>query len=330
MSILEPAPSALHRQSIVIDGLIVSNWSRKLFGEMRDGGLTAANCTCGIWEGFVPSMQAIAEWKQLLADNADLITQVYSAADILRAKQEGRVGIILGWQNSTGFGEDLRMVPLFRELGLRVVQMTYHTANFAGSGCLEGVDRGLTDFGRDLVATLNREGILIDLSHVGSQTSRDVIAASTKPVSYTHCAPRALKDHARNKTDAELRELADRGGMIGVTMFPPFTAKGNESTLEDYIDAIAHVVDVCGEEQVGIGTDFMLDMPSERMGYFLRDKGYGRRLLTPTGPKFPAEIGRIRQFPNLTAAMERRGWSDQRIARLMGGNWLRILGEVWA
>lgn len=319
----------LHKRSIVIDGLIVSNWSRGLFEEMRDGGLTAANCTCGIWEDFVPSMQAIARWKQMFVENADLITQVYKVDDILRAKQEGRVGIILGWQNSTGFGDDLRLVPLFRELGLRVVQITYHTANFSGSGCLETVDRGLTDFGRDLVATLNREGILIDLSHVGTRTSLDVIEASAKPVSYTHCAPRALKDHARNKNDAELKALADRGGMIGVTMFPPFMAKGNESTLDDYLDAIEHIIGVCGEEQVGIGTDFMLDMPADRMGYFLHDKGYGRRLLNPTGPKFPTEIGRIRQFPNLTAGMERRGWSDARIERVMGANWLRILREVW-
>lgn len=324
-----PTPASLHDRVTVIDGLIVSNWSRALFEEMRAGGLTAANCTCCIWEGFEPSMRAFAEWKALLRDNADLLTQVYAVDDIARAKAEGKVGIILGWQNSTGFGDDLRNVMLFAELGLRVVQMTYHTANFAGSGCLESVDRGLTDFGHDLVAALNAEGILIDLSHVGTQTSLDTIAASTKPVAYTHCAPRALKDHPRNKTDAELRALADRGGMIGVTMFPPFMARGNESTLEDYLDAIGYVVNLCGEEHVGIGTDFMLDMPRERMPYYLHDKGTGRRLLTPTGPRFPEDLNRIRQFPRLTAAMEQRRWNPARIEKLIGANWQRTLGEVW-
>lgn len=320
---------SLHRRSVVIDGLIVSNWGRALFEAMHSGGLTAANCTCGLWEGFEASMRAIALWKQWFREHGDLITQVYTVDDIHRAKREGRVGIILGWQNSTGFGEDLRFVPLFRELGLRVVQFTYSTANMAGSGCMESVDRGMTDFGRDLVETLNAEGILIDLSHVGTATSLDVIAASRKPVAYTHCAPRALKEHSRNKSDEELRLLAERGGMVGVTMFPPFMRRGSDSTLEDYLDAIEYCIDLCGEENVAIGTDFTQDVSPEGMRYFLHDKGYGRRLLQPKGVVFPKDFARIEHYPNLTAFMERRGWSAARIERVLGGNWLRIFAETW-
>lgn len=322
-------PQSRHRQPLLVDGLIVSNWSRSLFEEMRDGGLTAANCTCSIWEDFVPSMQAIAQWKERFASNDDIITQVYTADDILRARKEGKVGIILGWQNSSGFGDDLRTVPLFAELGLRVVQMTYHTANFSGSGCLESVDRGLTDFGHDLVTTLNEQGILIDLSHVGSQTSQDVVHASKRPVTYTHCAPSALKEHRRNKSDDELREMADRGGLVGVTMFPPFMPRGNESTLADYVAVIEHVINICGEEQTAIGTDFMLDYPREQISYFLHDKGHGRKLLTPTGPVFPEAFKRVGQYPNLIAAMEQRGWSAERIERVLGSNWIRLFRAVW-
>lgn len=313
----------------LIDGLIVSNWSRPLFEEMRAGGLTAANCTCSIWEDFLPSMLEMARWKQRFAENADLITQVYKVDDIEQARRDGKVGIILGWQNSSGFGDDLRNVPLFAELGLRIVQMTYHTANFSGSGCLESVDRGLTDFGHDLVETLNRHGILIDLSHVGSRTSADVVACSRMPVTYTHCAPSALKEHRRNKSDEEMRELADRGGIVGVTMFPPFMPRGNDSTLADYVEIIEHVVELCGEEHTAIGTDFMLDYPREHLAYFLHDKGHGRKLLTPTGPVFPDEFKRVGQYPNLIAAMDRRGWSTGRIERILGGNWMRLFREVW-
>lgn len=297
---------------------------------MHQGGLTAVNCTCGVWEGLVPSLQAVAQWKQWFVEHGDLLMQVYTVDDIRRAKREGKVGIILGWQNSVGFAEDLRLVPLFRELGLRVVQMTYHTANMAGSGCLESVDRGLTDFGRDLVDTLNREGILIDLSHVGTNTSADTIRASKKPVAYTHCAPKALKDHPRNKTDEELRLIAEHGGMVGVTMFPPFMRRGNDSTLDDYLDAIEHTINVCGEDHVAIGTDFTQDVDDQGIQYMCHDKGYGRVLLEVGPVVFSKQFSRIEQYPNLTAGMEARKWREPRIRKLLGENWMRIFGETWA
>jgi membrane dipeptidase len=322
--------TGLHGKSIVIDALIISKWSRSVFEAMHRGGVTAANCTCGIWEGFVPSMKAVAQWKLWFREHADILTQVYTVGDIQRAKAENKVGIILGWQNSVGFGDDLRVVPLYRELGLRIVQMTYHTANMAGSGCLESRDFGLTDFGRDLVATLNAERILIDLSHVGTKTSEETIKTSKRPVAYTHCAPKALKDHPRNKTDAELRLIAEHGGMIGVTMFPPFMRHGNESSLDDYLDAIEHTIKVAGEEHVGIGTDFTQDVTFEGFQYMVHDKGYGRKLLDVGEVVNPKDFGRIDQYPNLTAGMERRGWPEARIRKVLGENWMRIFGEVWS
>ena len=156
-------------------------------------------------------MRAIANWKTWLKENDDILTQVYTTKDIEWAREDKRVGVILGWQNSSGFEDYLPYVPLFQELGLRVVQLTYHTANLSGSGCLEGHDGGLTDFGRELVAELNQAGILIDLSHVGSNTSEQTILHSSQPVAYTHCAPMALKSHPRNKTDAEIWFMEERG-----------------------------------------------------------------------------------------------------------------------
>jgi len=320
----------LHEDATIIDGLIVSKWGPDIFAAMRAGGLTAANCTCSIWGGFDEAMRAIAIWKGWFREHAALIRQVRDVADIAAAKRERRTGIILGWQNSTGFAEFLPFVPVFHELGLRVVQLTYHTANMTGGGCLESRDGGLTDFGHDLVAELNRVGILIDLSHVGATTSRDAILASKQPAAYTHCAPRALKDHGRNKTDEELRFIAERGGMIGVTMFPPFMPRGNDSSLDDYLDAIEHTIRIAGEDQVGIGTDFTQGQGQEAFDYYTRDKGTGRMLLPRLGSvTFPDGFGSIQEFPNLTRAMERRGWAATRIRKVMGGNWVRMFGEVW-
>jgi membrane dipeptidase len=319
----------LHGKALVIDGLIVSKWGRELFEEMHRGGLTAANCTCSVWEGFEDSMRAMAQWKRWFREHGDILLQVYGVDDIRRAKAEGKVGIILGWQNSSGFGDSLDTVALYAELGLRVVQFTYSTANLAGFGCMESHDGGISDFGRELVQRLNAHRLVIDLSHVGSRTSADVVALSEQPVAYTHCAPQGLKAHSRNKTDAELRAVVDKGGMIGVTMFPPFMPRGNESTLDDYVSVIEYVINLCGESQVGIGTDFAQGMSREDMMRFLRDKGTGRQLLVPTGAVFPPDFNQISQYPNLTQALERRGWGAARIEAFLGANWMRYFADVW-
>ena len=249
MKTKEKPVNSLHKDSIVIDGLVVSKFGHDVFEDMRLGGITAANCTCCVWEGFEETAFNVARWKRWLRENSDIIRQVYSVDDIRLAKAEGKVGIILGWQNSSGYGDNIDNVAFFAELGVRIVQLTYNTANSVGCGCYETKDGGLTDFGRDLISAMNMSGVLVDLSHVGPVTSRDAIAHSKKPVAYSHCAPAGLKNHPRNKTDEQLKTMADAGGFIGVTMFPSFLAKGAASTVDDYVDAIEYVLNLAGEEQ---------------------------------------------------------------------------------
>lgn len=320
---------ALHDDMIVIDGLIISKWSRSVFEDMRKGGLTAANCTCSVWEGFEGTMRNVADWKRYFRDNADLIMPVRTTADIKRAKKAGKTGIVLGFQNISAFEDRLGAIELFKEVGVGVAQMAYNTQNLVGTGCYESRDSGLSDFGREVVAEMNRVGIMCDLSHVGSRTSREVILASKKPVAYTHVLPSALKAHPRNKSDAELKFIADRGGFVGVTMFPPFLAKGNKATIDDYVAAIGHVVKVVGEDCVGIGTDFTQGQDQAFFEWLTHDKGYARRLATFTAVVNPKGLRRIGDFPNLTAAMEKARWPERKIRKIMGENWLRVLKEVW-
>ena len=319
----------LHDEMMIVDGLVVSNFGPEIFHAMRAGGITAANCTCSIWENFPASMRAMAQWKTWFREHADLILQVYGIADIRRAKQQAKTGIILGWQNAVGFDDHLPFVQLYYELGLRIVQMTYNTATSVGSGCYESHDGGLTDFGRDIVDELNRLGILIDLSHVGSKTAADVISWSKKPVAYTHCLPAALKAHPRNKSDQQLRAIAEKDGFVGVTMFPPFLKRGAEATLDDIVEAIEYVVNIVGEDQVGIGTDFTQGYGDEFFRYITHDKGDGRKLTEFGQIIMPADFCRLEQFPNLTAALERKGWAARRIRKIMGENWIRFLAVVW-
>jgi membrane dipeptidase len=322
-------PNRLHDESFIIDGLIVSNFGPEIFRAMRNGGITAANCTCSIWEDFPTTMRAIAQWKAWFREHANIILQVYGSADIQRAKKEGKTGIMLGWQNSVGFGDHLPFVQIYHELGLRIVQLTYNTATSVGSGCYESHDGGLTDFGRELVDELDRLGILIDLSHVGSKTGADVIAYSKRPVAYTHCLPAALKAHPRNKSDAQLRAIVDKGGFIGVTMFPPFLRRGAEGTLDDIVAAIDYVVNIVGEDQVGIGTDFTQGHSEAFFHYITHDKGYGRKLTDFGEIIMPADFCRLEHFPNLTAALQRNRWPEERIRKVMGANWLKFLAQIW-
>lgn len=319
----------LHHDAIVIDGLIIANWSREVFEDMRRGGLTAANCTCSVWEGFHDSMRNVAQWKRWFDEHADLILQVHTTADIRRAKEQGKTGIILGWQNLSGIEDQLPFLELFKELGVGVMQMAYNTQNLVGTGCYESRDGGLSDFGHDVVAEMNRVGILCDLSHVGPKTSEDVIRASRKPVAYTHCLPAGLKEHPRNKSDEQIRYIAERGGFIGVTMFPPFLRRGIESTVDDYIEAIDYVLNIAGEDQVGIGTDFTQGHERPFFEWITHDKGYGRKLTEFGDIVNPAGIREIGDFPNLTDAMQRAGWDETRSRKVLGENWLRVLGEVW-
>ena len=321
--------SSLHEDLIVFDGLVIAAWSRDVFEDMRRGGITAANCTCSVWEGFRATMDNIAAWKGYFRDHGDLLLQVRTAEDVRRAKREHKTGIVLGFQNVSAFEDQLGHVQLFKELGVGIVQMAYNTQNLVGTGCYESRDGGLSDFGREVVAEMNRAGIMCDLSHVGPLTSTEVIEASASPVCYSHCLPAGLKEHPRNKSDEQLRFIAERGGFIGVTMFPAFLKKGTDATVADYVEAIDYVVNLAGEDCVGIGTDSTQGYGPDFFEWLTHDKGYARELTRFGDIVNPEGLRKLGEFPNLTAAMEQAGWPEGKIRKIMGGNWLRVLAEVW-
>ncbi len=333
------AASDLHPDLLVFDGLVLTSGGRRELELMRAGGLTGANFTCSEWEGFRPTMERIARWKMSLAANADLARPVLTAADLRAAKREGRIGVVLGWQNASAIEDQIPFIQLFHDVGVRVVQLTYNTQNLIGCGCYEARDSGLTGFGHEVVAELNRVRMLIDLSHVGPKTSEEAIAASRLPVCYSHVAARALKDHPRNKSDGQLRAIAEKGGFVGVTFFTTFLARGMDATLDDFLDVIEHIIGVVGEEGVGFGTDarqryeawsiYWEDYTEADPPYWTHDKGYARQLTTFAPQRRPAAFVDYASYGALTAAMEARGWPESRIRRVMGENWVRFLGDVW-
>jgi membrane dipeptidase len=320
--------NSIHANAIVIDGLIISKWDRPVFEDMRKGGLTAANCTVSVWEDFKGTVHNIAHMKSLIRANADLLTLVRTTRDIEQAKLEGKTGIILGFQNAHAFEDHLGHVEAFADMGVRVVQLCYNTQNLIGTGCYER-DGGLSGYGLEVIAEMNRVGIMVDLSHVGPKTSEEAILASKQPVTYSHCLPAGLKDHPRNKSDEQLRFIADHGGFIGVTMFPPFLRRGIEATVEDYVEAIDYVINLVGEDCVGVGTDHTQGYGKEFFDHLTHDKGRHRRLTDFGTVVNPVGIRTIGEMPNLTAAMVHAGWPASKVEKVVGGNWMRVFKQVW-
>ena len=318
----------VHDSAVIIDGLIIAKWNRALFEDMRRGGLTAANCTVSVWEGFQATVDNIAMVNRLMTENADLVMPVRTTADIGAAKEAGKTGIILGFQNAHAFEDKLGYVEIFKKLGVGIVQMCYNTQNLVGTGCYER-DGGLSGFGREVVAEMNRVGIMCDLSHVGAKTSEEVILESKKPVCYSHCLPSGLKEHPRNKSDVELKFIADHGGFVGVTMFAPFLKKGIDSTIDDYAEAIEYVMDIVGEDAIGIGTDFTQGHDKDFFEWLTHDKGYARRLTNFGKIVNPLGIRTVGEFPTLTETLLKRGMPERVVRKVMGENWVRVLREVW-
>ncbi|MEK9725934.1 MAG: membrane dipeptidase [Rhodospirillaceae bacterium] len=325
--------AALHAKAIVIDGLQCCDFDRPLMEEALRGGVTAINHAAVLWENFRGGIDMVTYWHRLFDENTDIIMPIRTVADIRAAKAVGKLGIIQGWQNTSPLEDRLDYLAVFKALGVGIMQLTYNTQNLAGSGYLEDKDSGLTGFGREMVAEMNRVGVLCDLSHVGEVTAAEVIAHSDQPCAITHCLPTALKDVPRNKSDGLFEVCAEKGGVIGVSLFAPGLAAGNEATVADVVDAIAHLIDLVGEDHVAIGTDFSLNRP--RPGPWLewanKDKGTARVLTEFGATKInkPLGIRRIDEFPNLTAEMLERDWTESRIVKILGDNWLRVLEKVW-
>ena len=327
----------IYEEAVVIDALNVSNWeSPAVFSSLGASGLTAINATVATWENFTETMDNIAAWPARFQEYSGTISQVRSTQDILQAKKDGVVGVILGFQNASPIENKLERLELFHQLGVRVIQLTYHERNLLGNGCYERRDDGLSNFGVDAIGEMNRLGILIDLSHVGDRTTLETAEASEKPVAITHANARSYFDHPRNKTDEALKIVVEKGDVIGATAITSFLPTQFESTLEDYVDAIDDMVERVGIQHVGIGCDYTQDQP----------ESFWRYLHSQQGTKFPAtfanpyiqydevalyprDLETPDKFPNLAVALTSRGYKPDEVTKILGGNWLRLFREVW-
>jgi membrane dipeptidase len=310
-------------------------------GDARASGLTAVNQTIGYVSGtmdpFEYSVAEIAAWDRLIRSRDAELLKVLTAADIRRAHDTGRIGVILGFQNSAMMGSDARRVEVFANLGVRVIQLTYNVRNQLGDGAMASENLGLTPFGREVVRQLNEQRVMVDLSHSGEQTCLDATAASEAPIIISHTGCRAVADLPRNKSDRELRAVAEKGGLVGI-YFMPFLATGRQPTADDLLAHIDHAVDVCGEDHVCIGTDGTVSQIDDMSSYLERLKvevaerkaaGIGAAGERADIVPFLPDLQGPEKFHRLGSLLSGRGYPESRVEKILGLNFLRFAEAIW-
>jgi membrane dipeptidase len=320
---------------MLIDGLQCGFYGREVFEELRRGGFTCVTPTLGFWEGTLESLDALGQWRDLARECADVVLIARSTADILKAHESDRVALLLGFQNSNCLEGRIRYVELFAELGVRVMQLTYNNQNELGGSCYEEVDGGLSRFGREVVREMNRGGILVDLSHVGEKTTLDTIEWSQKPVAVTHANAASLFPHRRNKSDAVIKALGEKGGIIGCVTYRNITPVAACDSIESWCEMVARTVDIAGIDHVGIGTDLIHNgnrayLDWMRMGRWSRSVNYGAGTAASSGPVAdprwltrPSDLGKVKE------GLRRVGFTEEECEKITAGNWLRVYAEVF-
>ncbi|MEP7366250.1 MAG: membrane dipeptidase [Acidobacteriota bacterium] len=284
------------------------------FDLLKHSGVNVIHPAVGFTKGDIRGSSAadLTRWNHFVATYADRFLRVDTPADLERTKTSGKIGVILGLQNSAHF-ETLADVDTFYAMGQRVSQLTY-TNNALGGGSGDP-RRGLTPYGSAVVDRMNRLGMAVDVSHCSDRTTLDAIATSRKPVLVTHSNCRTLvPSSGRCKTDEAIRNLAASGGVFGITLVRGFVRPGGSATIEDALQHIDHVIAIAGVEHVGLGTDV------DQQG---RDRN-GAARFDLDGANYS------RKIYDLTEGLVRRNYTRADIAAILGGNFRRALGEIWA
>ena len=338
-------------RAIIIDGLGgtgdpdgekgVTRLSDSAWSAIRATGVTVVRATV-LPVGNVPDAwdeysKSVAAEQALIAANPERMLLVRSAADVLKAKREGKHGIVLGTQDTSMVGSELDRLAQMKKDGVMTVQLTYNNRNLSGDGALEPANAGLSKLGRATIERIEAEKLLLDLSHGGARTMAEAAAAAKRPLVISHTGARALTDHPRNTDDATMRAVARKGGVIGV-YFMPFLTIGRQPSGEDLLRHVDHISNVVGENHIGIGTDNgpLPTLINEKTKAENREWALGRikaGIASPgEGPGvFPivADYNSIDRYRRFASDLKKRGWTEKRLEKLMGANFLRVYREAW-
>lgn len=326
----------------VVDALQASQWDRELLEELSTGGVICAHVTIAIWENARDTLSNIGAWHQRFREHADLVGPGRTVEEIEQVARSGRTAIVLGFQNGSPFEDDFALVEIFHRLGVRIAQLTYNIQNHIASSCYEPNDSGLSRFGKSVVREMNRCGMVVDLSHVGNRSTLHAIDVSQRPVAITHANLASVYPAPRNKPDEVLRALTDNGGVLGCTPHPGLT--NGKVALREWCEMVAEAVELMGIDHVGIGSDTADHWTHGGMTWIVRGRWWSQDesdYAPPEDPWDPDPVMRDERmnfpwpdffgspvdFPKLPPGLRDVGFSDEEIAKIMGGNWLRLFED---
>ncbi len=340
-AVIKPEGVEVQRRGYpIVDALSMPTPERRWFEQWREGGLACVNTTVAVWENASETLAVLGKWRHVLAQNSDLVAAAASVEEIEAIGKSGRTAIVFGFQNTAPVEHNIDLFGTFRDLGVCIMQLTYNLQNYIGCGYWEENDTGISSrFGRKAIKEMNKVGILIDLSHCGERTTLGAIERSERPVAITHANPRefvgsGVYGAGRQKTTEALEALAARRGVIGLSPNRNMTKKGAATTLEEFGDMLAWVVDRIGVDAVGIGSDYCPGhsgsvrswwryarwsrelAPAEQMT-MAPHEGWSDWVRTPAG------------LSNIAVELARRRFSHDEIAKIMGGNWMRLFAETF-
>ncbi|MBL8701253.1 MAG: membrane dipeptidase [Alphaproteobacteria bacterium] len=311
---------------------------RPRFEEWRRGGVDCVHITLAIWEDARDTLKVIGKWHRHFEAHGDLIALATSVDDVERIARSGRTAVVFGFQNTSPFEDDIDLVRTFHALGVRIVQLTYNIQNNVANGCWEDNDAGLSKvFGRNVVAEMNKLGMLIDLSHCNERTCFDTIEASSLPVAITHANPSEfvgmeIELKRRNKSTPLIKALAKHGGVIGLSMYPRLMRGGSDSSLKTFCDMLCWTVDLVGVDHGGFGTDLYTGWPEAEIVWW-RAGRFARQSPLAISPKFaewPRWFRSPSDFPKAVEGLAKRGFSRAELDKIIGGNWMRLFGQTWS
>ncbi len=323
-----------HKSLIVIDGVQYSKWDRALFEQWHAGGLTAVHVTITYWENMRETLSNIGDWNRHFQEHGDLIMPVRTANDVRKAKELGKVGVILGFQNCSPIEDDLNLVEIFYQLNVRFMQLTYNNQSLLASGVYEETDSGISRFGKVVIKEMNRVGMIIDMSHSGERSTLEAIELSERPITVSHANPKFWHPALRNQTDAVMKGLSQSGGMLGFSLYPLHLKNGGGCTLDEFCTMVAKTAEMMGVDHIGIGSDLCVNQPVSilvwmRNGRWSKEMDYGEATAGSQikWPDAPSWFKNSTHFPNITQGLLDIGFDQSEVSKIIGGNWLRFFEE---
>ena len=311
----------------LIDNLQYANWSETIFRQMRAGGVDAVHVTISYHESFREMVLNLESFNRWFERFPELIFKGTSAADVRLAQETGRTAIFFGFQNPSPIEDDIGLVEICHQLGVRFMQLTYNNQSLLATGCYEDDDTGLTRMGKQVVEEMNRIGMVVDMSHSADRSTLESIDHSSRPIAITHANPHWWHPALRNKSDEVLKALTGRGGMLGFSVYPHHLKDGSACTLQNFCEMVAEAASRYGAEHLGIGTDLCQDQPDSivewmRVGRWSKVIDYGEGSASNAGfPPMPSWFNDNRDFGKISQGLLDVGFSKKEMDGIMGGNW---------